>query len=70
MDDFEDKIMDMTTGSLILASDFHARAVEWGMSVTNTKRRAVLDMATTQISRHQYRREDNLPKARIRRFKT
>lgn len=45
MDDLEDSIRDMTTDNLILAGDFNARAVEWGMPVTNTRGRIVLDMA-------------------------
>ena len=33
-------------GSIILAGDFNARALEWGMSTTNPRGRMVLEMAT------------------------
>ena len=36
----------MTNGSVILAGDFNARALEWGMSTTNPRGRMVLEMAT------------------------
>ena len=36
----------MATGSVILAGDFNARALEWGMPTTNPRGRMVLEMAT------------------------
>ena len=36
----------MATSSVILAGDFNARALEWGMPTTNQRGRMVLEMAT------------------------
>lgn len=51
MDDFrakidilEDKVREIN-GALVIAGDFNARALEWGMSTTNTRGWYILDMA-------------------------
>lgn len=44
LEDLEDELRDIT-GHIIVAGDFNARGVEWGMPQTNTRGRLVLEMA-------------------------
>jgi len=44
LEDLEDVLRSMT-GGLIVAGDFNARAIEWGMPRTNTRGRLILEMS-------------------------
>jgi len=45
INNLEDSIRDQMKSSVIVAGDFNARAVEWGMPETNSRGRRVLEMA-------------------------
>ena len=44
MDRLEESVID-TTGHIVVAGDFNARAVEWGMPSTNSRGKYILDFA-------------------------
>ncbi|XP_046143224.1 uncharacterized protein LOC123988176 [Osmia bicornis bicornis] len=45
LDDLEDALRDMN-GGLVVAGDFNARALEWGMPAPNTRGKLVMEMAS------------------------